>query len=596
MINTHFDHIGREARVESAKLIAKTLKDFIHLPTLVTGDLNAGESSKPIRELKKVGLRDTLRTIHPETTDVGTFGGFRGKRGGAKIDYVFAGMRWKVDAAEIVRDNDEGRFPSDHYPVTATLSLPAKTQLMPVLDGHAWHITGMPDLGDLNNARQEIVDHGIFQSNDGKWQAWACIRNTKIGRLLFRWQGESLAQGRWNAIGTAMRASSNHGESIDGWGGKEWIQAPFVILKDDSHHMFYGGHLAENGECQICLATSEDGVTFARRLDKNGHSRLFIGPGEARDPMVLKIGESWHCYYTGHDTGKRAPCKIYCRTSKDLLAWSAPIAVNWGGTAGSGNWSAECPFVVHREGFFYLFRTENYRAPLTHVYRSSDPLDFGKGDDSKRIGSIHVAAPEVVTHAGSSFISSVHDLKGGIQLFRMKWVPQEQAVTSTSFLANFEKLFDFEDGSISRWTIDGEALRSQPTFTESGIVRKQHVTPQGQWFIGTYENRPSPDTPAGRQQGDAPTGSMRSPPFKLPSGRVTFLIGGGQDHEKTYVALHIADTDGELFRATGQRSNLMRRVVWDVSEHADKEAYLRIVDHSSAPWGHVNFDDFRVER
>ena len=45
MINTHFDHRGRKAREESAKLIVRRLKDFAHLPTLVTGDLNAGEAT-----------------------------------------------------------------------------------------------------------------------------------------------------------------------------------------------------------------------------------------------------------------------------------------------------------------------------------------------------------------------------------------------------------------------------------------------------------------------------------------------------------------------------------------------------------------------
>ena len=34
--------------------------------------------------------------------------------------------------------------------------------------------------------------------------------------------------------------------------------------------------------------------------------------------------------------------------------------------------------------YFYLFRTENYYAAVTHVYRSDDPLDFGKFSRKKR--------------------------------------------------------------------------------------------------------------------------------------------------------------------------------------------------------------------
>ena len=90
-------------------------------------------------------------------------------------------------------------------------------------------------------------------------------------------------------------------------------------------------------------------------------------------------------------------------------------------SAGDGMWSAECPHVVRREGYFYLFRTTSYRKPLTHVYRSTDPMDFGLGDDSKKIGTIAVAAPEVVSWQGRDYISSVHDLKGGVQLTRLDW-------------------------------------------------------------------------------------------------------------------------------------------------------------------------------
>jgi hypothetical protein len=96
--------------------------------------------------------------------------------------------------------------------------------------------------------------------------------------------------------------------------------------------------------------------------------------------------------------------------------------VCYGGSAGAGMWSAECPHVVWREGYFYLFRTTSYRQPLTHVYRSQDPMDFGRGDDARKIGTIAVAAPEVVQHNGRDYISSVHDLAGGVQLMRLKWV------------------------------------------------------------------------------------------------------------------------------------------------------------------------------
>lgn len=201
------------------------------------------------------------------------------------------------------------------------------------------------------------------------------------------------------------------------------FQAPHVIVADGRYYMFYGGHNTELGECQICLATSDDGRLFERYRGQRGYSRVFVGPGEARDPMVARIGELYYCYYCGHDKGRRKPCKVYCRTSADLYHWSDYREVSWGGHAsGSHAWSAECPFVVLVDGYYYLFRTSEYGPPArTHVYRSRDPFDFGLDDDCKWVTTLRVAAPEIVQVGEQYYISSVEDRKGGVQLAKLKW-------------------------------------------------------------------------------------------------------------------------------------------------------------------------------
>ena len=298
----------------------------------------------------------------------------------------------------------------------------------PVIDGGLWHIGNNPDLGDLHDDEQEVVDHAIFRSDDGRWHLWACIRGTKIGRVLYRWEGGSLEQRDWEPRGVAMRADSALGESIGMEDGREWIQAPHVIVRDGVHHMFYGAQRTEAGDGQICPATSPDGREFTRHRNANGYSRVFQGPISSRDPMALKVGELYYCYYTGHDVGSPAPCKIYCRTSPDLIEWSDFQDVNWGGSGGSAQWDAECPFVVHLDGYYYLFRTSWYWPPaVTHVYRSEDPLDFGLDDDSKYLGTIQVSAPEVMLAGDRYYISTVEDLQGGVQLARLKWERDESA-------------------------------------------------------------------------------------------------------------------------------------------------------------------------
>ena len=123
VLNTHFDHRGQQARLESAAVLIREGQLGGDLPVIVTGDLNADEDSPPLSRLREAGLRDSFRAVHPEAEEVGTFNGFRGRTDGGKIDYVLVDSRWQVSRAEILRDNDEGRYPSDHFPVVADLVL-----------------------------------------------------------------------------------------------------------------------------------------------------------------------------------------------------------------------------------------------------------------------------------------------------------------------------------------------------------------------------------------------------------------------------------------------------------------------------------------
>ncbi len=138
--NVHLDHQSQPSRERSAELLADHIRRRAHPdPVIVTGDFNAGEDNPAIRYLQgklprasapgpeappSPRLRDTFRVLHPDAKDTGTFNGFRGTRTGEKIDYVFVSPGVAVLDAQIVHDQHDGRYPSDHFPVTATIRLP----------------------------------------------------------------------------------------------------------------------------------------------------------------------------------------------------------------------------------------------------------------------------------------------------------------------------------------------------------------------------------------------------------------------------------------------------------------------------------------
>jgi len=289
-----------------------------------------------------------------------------------------------------------------------------KGKEVPVIDGAWWIVAGNPDLGELDGGeRQQPVDFAIWQAANGMWQLWSCIRGTKCGgktRLLYRWQGKNLTDRDWEPMGIAMQADPKFGEQIGG------LQAPYVLKINNLYHMFYGCWDA------ISLATSEDGITFNRKLNADGNSIIFSHEkgSNPRDPIVIRVGNLWLCYYTAFPNGKGYD---YCRTSKDLKTWSEAKAVAFGGQAGTGGSSAECPFVVFRNPYYYLFRTQHYADnPQTSVYCSKDPMNFGINDDKYFICRLPVAAPEIILQGEQYYIAALLPNLKGIRIARLKWM------------------------------------------------------------------------------------------------------------------------------------------------------------------------------
>ena len=125
LINTHFDHKGRESRHQAALLlksrIQKLKKDA---RVIVTGDFNAREGSDPYLGLVGGKILDTFRIAHTNPSDQeSTLSGWNGRTSGNRIDWVLCSRNFRVLSAKIDRSEFAGRYPSDHYPVTATLRL-----------------------------------------------------------------------------------------------------------------------------------------------------------------------------------------------------------------------------------------------------------------------------------------------------------------------------------------------------------------------------------------------------------------------------------------------------------------------------------------
>jgi arylsulfatase A len=296
---------------------------------------------------------------------------------------------------------------------------------VPEIEGEWWDITNNPDLGKYTTSKQQPVDFAVWQAADGTFQLWSCIRGTKAGgksRLFYRWEAKNITDKNWKPMGIAMEADTTLGEEKSG------LQAPFVLKDNDRYLMFYGDWN------RICLAESTDGKVFRRVMNKNNNAALFTGSLEnTRDPMVLKIRDTYYCYYTGHlkdDKLDHPKSATFCRTSKDLKKWSEEITVSVGGSAQKlTNWhggDSECPFVVNLDGKFILFRNQRYgENSLNTQYCSANPLNFGIDNDDFLVGELPYAAPEIIQVGDQYYMVALKPGLDGMMIARLKFVEKE---------------------------------------------------------------------------------------------------------------------------------------------------------------------------
>lgn len=125
VFSVHFDHEGVVARRESAHLMLRKMRELAAgFPLLCLGDFNAAPDSEPIA-IMSAGLRDAFRVSEtPPYGPVGTFNDFKLDSALTnRIDYIFVNARVKVLKYAALTDSSGARFPSDHLPVVARVSL-----------------------------------------------------------------------------------------------------------------------------------------------------------------------------------------------------------------------------------------------------------------------------------------------------------------------------------------------------------------------------------------------------------------------------------------------------------------------------------------
>lgn len=136
IMNTHFDHMGPEARLQSANLVARKIDELARTggarrPVILAGDFNCRPDSAPYQALIKpatgsLALVDAQHvSVTPHAGGDSTSNAFTAVSPGAKIDHVFVRDVPVVLTHRIEDPRIDGRFVSDHQPIVVSLRLDA---------------------------------------------------------------------------------------------------------------------------------------------------------------------------------------------------------------------------------------------------------------------------------------------------------------------------------------------------------------------------------------------------------------------------------------------------------------------------------------
>jgi endonuclease/exonuclease/phosphatase family metal-dependent hydrolase len=129
VVNLHLDHISDEARVQQARLVAEEASQYPSgFPQILAGDFNAGVGSRVLQPVQAGGWADSYAAVHGAADPGFTAHGFQGAANAKgstkkKIDFIFTKGEVKALSSFIIRDEEKGRYPSDHYFLSADLEI-----------------------------------------------------------------------------------------------------------------------------------------------------------------------------------------------------------------------------------------------------------------------------------------------------------------------------------------------------------------------------------------------------------------------------------------------------------------------------------------
>lgn len=251
-----------------------------------------------------------------------------------------------------------------------------------------------------------------------------------------------------------------------------WTRRPYLLLSETNNWaphiirdasdpgkvlMFLGGMAHDTLRCYEADAKNLDVWTLRHDFGQ------LLG---TRDPMLLYVpDEKLYYMYTTYTTQINGNVGVGVCTSADLQNWSLRHLIY----CAPGETVDESPFVVYRDGYYYLWATWSsrsfYQGIPTRVFRSETPDFAGIPTTAKEhcISEIPLHAVEVQTHNGQDYICQTGTGGPGIVCNRLRWgkdgtdteIPYTALATTGQWVFDGSTFLTAECGASASYAFDG---------------------------------------------------------------------------------------------------------------------------------------------
>jgi beta-fructofuranosidase len=256
-----------------------------------------------------------------------------------------------------------------------------------------------------------INDHTFAQGPDKTWHLFGITHPKPLdffrdpGLRLAHATAQTLRQFPWKAQPPAVtRDWEKYREYL--------LWAPYVLRYRGTYYMYVCVGDKDTHRYAIHLLTSPDLQQWTRSPD----NPMLVDGFDARDFMVMPVGDHWVLYYTATTTLEGGNHVVACVISRDLVHWADRRVVFIHPRAGTFGGPTESPFVVRRGDHYYLFVCDG---GWTDVYLSHDPLHW---EFDQRTARVQAHASEIVREVdGRWYLSRTEWTEGPVQLAPLSW-------------------------------------------------------------------------------------------------------------------------------------------------------------------------------